>query len=544
MNRRWGQWFGTYARKKNDFWNNKIIENIHNEILEPSEEKEDEYKKEVKKEILEDLENEYNSIDEEAIFTITLQENNQEKYLGDIEIFKDIFIQESVKKFHQKLNVDAQGEGNCFLCGKAGTVYGFASPFATFTLKPKGFASNFDRENAWKQLSICRECGITCMKGREFLDTYLKYNLIGYYSRGDYIKYTYYVIPSVTYSDKYSTMKEIYQEIKDFEGYDYKEGLMNEEHPYGLLARKDNINLNFIFCKEKQKDFFDIIKTVEDVPPSWIKKVYSEFEKMNNKYFFAENNLKDVLGNKWEGGLRNGKWEGKSQNNNLKGLIRSFFPASNTTGKYDKQFLDVIGNLLSETEISKNLLIRAFIREIRDKHINENEWEEKLLSLQSLYLYSYVNKLDLLGGLNIVKKENALENLEGGSGREKINDFFEDFPDALSNNAKKAVFLEGVLTRFLLDIQSQERNSTPFRSKLRGLRLDEVKVKNLFPEITEKLRQYEAPYYSWLEEMISKYFIAADEEGWNINKNEISYYFALGLNLGRVFKKKNENEEN
>jgi len=36
--------------------------------------------------------------------------------------------------------------------------------------------------------------------------------------------------------------------------------------------------------------------------------------------------------------------------------------------------------------------------------------------------------------------------------------------------------------------------------------------------------------------LISKYLLEADENGWIISDDEISYYFALGLNFGRVFK--------
>jgi len=545
MNRRWGQWFGTYARKKNDFWNEELIKNIHNKILEPSEDQE-KYEKEVKIEILKDMKEKYDSIDGDAIFTITLLEDNKERYLGDIDIFRKIFINESVKKFHEKLKVDARGEGKCYLCGKEDTVYGFASPFAIFTLKPKGFASNFLRENAWKQFPICRECGISCIKGREFLDTFLKYTLLGYYSKGNYIQYTYYVIPTINYTnkDKKELLGEIYSEVESYKGEDYKDGLLAEEDPtFGFFSHHDDVNLSFIFCKEKQKDYFDVVEVVNEVPPSWISKVYSKFKEINLKKLFSEDSIQELLGEKWNGGLKDGKWDGEHQNTNLKGIIRTFYPASDNTGKHDKEFLDILGNILSHTKFSKDYLVKAFIREIRSRHVNEYDWSEKVLVLKSLYLYEFLSELNLLKGVRDMKEEKKLEVKKSDKYRKKMGEFFEEFSKALNTNAKKAVFLEGVLTRFLLDIQSGKRNSTPFRTKLRGLRLDEMKVKNLFPEITEKLRQYDAPYYSWLEEMISEHFIAADNDGWKINKNEISYYFALGLNLGRTFKIKEEEKE-
>jgi len=543
MKRRWGQWFGTYARKKNDFWDDDFVRKIHDEILEPSEDGES-YKKELREEILSDIKEIDKTLEEDSIYTITIEENTGEKYLGDLETFKDIFTNESVKKFHEKLKVDARGQGNCSLCGKETEVFGFASPFSIFTLKPKGFASELERKNAWKQLPVCKECGIICIKGREFLDTYLKNELLGYSWRGDYVRYTYYVIPSVTYSENgiKRTMGEIYDEIESYEDEDYEHGLLSEEDPtYGLLGEKDNVNLTFVFSKEKQKDFFDVIKLIQNVPPSWIYTVYDQFEKIDERNFFSEDNLQTLIGKKWAGSLRNGAWDGNKQNHHLKGILRYFFPASENTGKHDKDFISVLGNILSNIKFSKNILIDSFIREIRSKHVNEEGFSEKLLCLRSLYLFEYVNSLGLLKGVKNMEDENEIEK-KSDKYRRKVNEFFDEFSNALNTNAKKAVFLEGVLTRFLLDIQSQERGSTPFRSKLRGLRLDELKIKNLFPDITEKLRQYDAPYYQWLEEMISQYFIAADDEGWDISKNEVSYYFALGLNLGRSFKIKEEKE--
>jgi len=122
---------------------------------------------------------------------------------------------------------------------------------------------------------------------------------------------------------------------------------------------------------------------------------------------------------------------------------------------------------------------------------------------------------------------------------EKIKKFLNEYPEAFDAPDKKAVFLEGVLAKFLLDVQYANRKSTPFRTKLHGLKLDAIKIKKLLPEIVEKLREYKAGY-PWLEELTSKHLVEADNNGWNLSKDEISYYFALGLNLGGIFKEKEE----
>ncbi len=118
---------------------------------------------------------------------------------------------------------------------------------------------------------------------------------------------------------------------------------------------------------------------------------------------------------------------------------------------------------------------------------------------------------------------------------ESIENFLKEYNVAFDAPDKRATFLLGVLARFLLDVQYANRKSTPFRSKLSGLRLDESKLKRLFPEIVEKLEEYDV-HYPRLKEYISKTLVEAENSGWNLSKDKISYYFALGLNLGGIFK--------
>ena len=119
---------------------------------------------------------------------------------------------------------------------------------------------------------------------------------------------------------------------------------------------------------------------------------------------------------------------------------------------------------------------------------------------------------------------------------ERVELFFNKYSNFFNVNVKKAIFLEGVLTQFLLNIQYQERKATPFRIKLKGLKLDEKQIKKLLPEIQNKLEEYGKNYYKELESIISNYFVLSGND-WNISNDEISFYFVLGMNLSNVFKK-------
>ncbi len=121
--------------------------------------------------------------------------------------------------------------------------------------------------------------------------------------------------------------------------------------------------------------------------------------------------------------------------------------------------------------------------------------------------------------------------------KDKVTLFFETFQDFFTTDAHKGVFLLGILTKLLLNIQSQERNSTPFRSRLKGLKMDSRDLVSLLPMIVDKLEQYQKNYYSRLETLISKFMIAAgDHNKWEIPLDELNYIFVLGMNLSDYFK--------
>jgi CRISPR-associated protein Csh1 len=167
-------------------------------------------------------------------------------------------------------------------------------------------------------------------------------------------------------------------------------------------------------------------------------------------------------------------------------------------------------------------------------------------TLRGLQLLDYLNYLDLLDNFNGENKvrtdfDNTL-NKCNTSIDEKANLLFSEFPDFFNQPAKRAVFLQGTLTQYLLNIQWHDRGASPFRTKLHGLKLDEKLVKKLFPEIQNKLEDYGKNYYRDLETLISKYMLQAGSN-WNISKDEINFYYVLGMNLSYLFKNQGENAD-
>jgi len=121
-----------------------------------------------------------------------------------------------------------------------------------------------------------------------------------------------------------------------------------------------------------------------------------------------------------------------------------------------------------------------------------------------------------------------------------FEEFFAENP-LLDDEAKKALFLEGVLAQYLMNIQYQERSSTPFRSRLNGLKIDEKVAKRLLPEMINKLEEYGKNYYRNLEKILGEYMLQANFKKYSVD--ELSYYFTLGMVLADHFKINEENKE-
>jgi CRISPR-associated protein Csh1 len=520
---RWDLWFRTFHEK----YDHPIIQSLRLEIQNR--------KEEISKRILEICTDLDKKEIKRILISISFLENGIEKHLNDIEIFKRIFIEESIEYFYFKHDTCSKGNGTCSLCMENAEVYGFASPFSVFTVDKVGFAYDFSRKNSWKQLPICKNCAIYLAFGKKFLEENLTFPLYGY---------RYYVIPRYLLG---RIDNNLIEEIILSKGTSDHENLLGdcqrvlfEDNIVDILKEKeDMINLIFVFIEPEQKDFFKIVKYVEDVPPSWIRRASTVFCEINSRSIFREGRLKTVFGKGWSEDFLGGMYKGKRiPRMNLAGIIREFFPDN---------YVNIIGDILGVRPIEKNYLIRAFMENIRDKYINNEDWSLQLLALKSIYFLTFLIQLKLIGTTGKSKKTPNKEVLFMGTKEkkeevEKVENFFMEFSEAFDSPDKKAVFLEGILTRKLLNVQFAKRNSTPFRSKLSGLKLNEKKVKKLLPEIMEKLTSYESFSYQWLEELVSRFYIEADQEGWKISDDEISYYFALGLNLGQILKEGGQNE--
>jgi CRISPR-associated protein Csh1 len=448
-----------------------------------------------KEKILKDLSDKLNNIKpslkrkQGCLFTLAIEENGEIKYLGDYQVFKDLLIN-SVKEDYRQI---MQVKHICSVCGEVkDEVYGDAIPFAFYTLdKPGYIAGGFYKENAWKNAPLCLECILKIKEGKKFLEEKLKSTLGGQ---------QYFLIPKFILGVKGS------EEIVDtfFNYFEHRDDLLNQrtlkrisEDEKEILEElgklKDVLTYNFLFFRAVKQEF-KINLLVEDILPSRISTIFEAKKRAENKEIFKNVNIEFRFD-----------------------ILKQFISSQKT-------FFEIIDKTFRGITIDKNLLFSLFLNRIRQSFVNETY-------LKPLVLKAFVSFL-FFKELGILTKNEDFKN--GGEIvselKERTEGFFKNFSNTFYTPAHKAVFLLGVLTQKLLNIQNRERRSTPFREKLKGLKMKEEDFKSLLPKIQNKLEEYKKNYYHSLETLISEYFIEAGRN-WSFSTDELNFYFVLGMNL-------------
>lgn len=503
--------------------------------------------------ILLDLKIKYNTLDKKDRSIITLLIYSPDKrYIGDFPIFRRILIEKTSYSYFQKYGKESKSTNKvCSVCRKnSELVFGFVGTYEFYTVDKPGFVSGgFDQSLAWKNYPVCLKCALTLEEGRKYIHETSNFRFYGF---------NYYVIPKLLNQNK---RDDIFKILKQFKGKDPKFEKKyirlldaNEEDILSILAEQDNFFNNNLLIYKIDNSAFRILLYIEDILPSRLKKLFQAKEKVDKINIFSEYILKD----------------GKSMEFNF-GNIFSFFPSLKGKGSMEQDlssidstvqvskyrskgkvnmeqdlssyFLEITNKIFTNKKIDYSFLIWGIMHKIQREFQDETK-STKYLTLKGFQLLIYLNELKLLDDFNGGKSmnEKSITNLLQGMNlqlEEKVNTLFKEFPDFFNKESKKAIFLEGVLTQYLLNIQYNDRKATPFRVKLQGLKLDEKHIKKLLPEIQNKLEEYGKNHYKNLEFLIGKYMIQSGE-GWGMSNDEISFYFVLGMNLSNLFKSTTE----
>lgn len=474
-----------------------------------------------REQIYSDVDEAYDKLEREekrgCLLTLNIWENEETgNYIDSYKVFRDAVKANVIDSWIEKYGEESIGNGKCALCEVVGELVGFGFPFPFRSFDKIGFAPSLDRGRAWQQFPMCQECAYSLKAAQSFLEE-------NSFSFGPGRGIEYYIIPSFPLG---RPEEGLIEEILKGKREDALHLFSAEEFYTNIILGRENIAMTLIFLfYTKSQSQQRIEKYVEDVPPSWVKTLYDKRDIVESKPIFSETELRKIISEKKTGG-----WEFRTFDT----AIWRILPDPKELYDHTELALDFIKRILRGERINKELLFDMMASEIQRRYRAASKGSVKFTESNldySLNSFMFIQFL-LECGLLEVKNMEEIEVMEEGN---VFEEFFGEYPRAFDTPEKRAVFLEGVLTKRLMNVQYGSRGSTPFRSKLHGLRLDVEKIKSLLGEINAKLEEYDVGYMN-LKRTLSTYMVEAEENGWDITRDEVTYYFTLGLNLCNRFK--------
>jgi CRISPR-associated protein Csh1 len=423
----------------------------------------------------------------EYIFiTVKIEEDGEDYYPGDLEVFKRSLIKNVERK---ELEIFSEKEV-CSICKEEkDVVIGNAGVYAFYTLDKPGFiVGGFDKDLAWRNFPVCLDCKRAMEEGKRFIRENLRfsfagipYQLIPKFILGkDYIKD---IVDIFSDSSKIISLKK---EVK-------KACLADEEEILDYLSEtQDLLTLNFLFIKEQQSAE-KILLLIEDVFPSRLKSIF----------------------------LAKGYVDRLFDENFTFRTIRNFFSKSDPNkGSYDldKYFLEVVDSIFKNKSIDRSFIMDFLMKRIRDRFIKDDYLA--VCIKEAFMVVIFLERLNLLE-MEVKDMETRL-----------FDELFKKYEPTFEAPAKKGLFLLGALTELLLRRQFKERGSKPFMKELKSLKMDQKDFIGLLPKIQNKLEEYDAfdKGKRILAEEASHYLLLAGDS-WGMGVDEMNFYFACGMNL-------------
>lgn len=408
------------------------------------------------------------------------------------------FYQSYSDKIRKKLVGEESYSGTCCLCGEKNVdLLPKVDVFKFYTLDKPGFISGgFSEENIWRNCPVCISCEPVLREGKKYMLDHLGFNFYGIY---------YYLIPSSTCNqDVQDILVDMLENISN-KSFSFKEGASKEidslsDDIFDELAEYGDVNSFRIIFFKKENSAERILLDIKDIFPSRFRELYSAKYKIEETYNSIINEKFNF--NYFREFLK--KTDNKMRDNDL-----------------DNNFLSLTKDIFTGEKLSVSTLLPHYMRNIRYAFVNDDKFYVTIL-----HAWIGINYLYEIGCIDY-RREDFME--------EKLEEILGPYSLGLDTNIKKALVLTGALAKKVMNIQFRELNgSTPFTSKLKGLKMRQTDVQGLISEAVNKMMEYKS--FSKSSELIAntafKLIIETDPK-WELSTDEINFYIAGGMTLSK-----------
>ncbi len=480
--------------------------------------------------ILQDLEQIYKNRDRNILCFLTVSAIKDEKEFlpGDIPVFQKAFVNDSLRGFYYRTtgNIDTRIEsGVCSMCHQTDIeTYGFASPFSFYTIDKPGYISGgFQKSMIPYNYPVCRMCSIWLLLGKKYLDEHLTFNAFGK---------SLYIIPKTKNTSSLSRVLNNLKKLNHAETFnEFQEIYLDREDKlFKYLSQIDeDCTFNIVFFKEDNRAF-RILLDLNDVLPSRLKTIFQMMKNIISTDFFRQF---PVSGKREMHIWFNFNW------------LRDILESSGN----DRYFMEAFGSIITNKKIDYHFLLKFVMQELINAFNETGKKDYKLFTISSYGFLLFLHNLNLLnyyrkgGDYMNIPDRNVYDIKDYSSRKDMFEAFFHDHRSFFDKPEKKAAFMIGYLTQNLLNIQMKKYdNNTPFRARLKGLKLTEKDIRRLYYEISNKLGEYEIHYLKPEEGLCAGYFIRTDGK-WRMLNEEISFFVALGMNMTHCFRFQKNHKE-
>lgn len=405
----------------------------------------------------------------------------------------------------------------CSITAHKTEVFGYASLYNFYAPKtyPSVVAGGFDSTKSWRNFPTSKDGVLMLETAKAFVEKELQFKFCGY---------QYFLLPTPVLNAPNEDFSAVVSDFKTFALTDEAKQQSNlvELDLVSALAEQRNSATYTLFFFEKNKEEFKILASIDDVFPSYMRRVYEARQAIEAFHVFQNLPGKDKTTYNLRFDFR---------------LVQHFYPTNKMDGDNTHHFLNIVRSVFMQKPIDYSFILQAIMRRVRKSSVNSGRFD--LDALKGYMLLAFLAKLHLLHQYShqtMSKPVNVDAPLEAFF---KEHEGFFDYGSPL----KRAVFLEGVLVKKLLNYQQFDRGSQPFSARLNGLNINKKIFERLLSEIRSKFIEYGKPYaHQKLDEAISTYTVACDPKDWKISDDEYSFYFTLGMSLAKQFYPKESKE--
>ncbi|GEM_PF-1046423 len=403
----------------------------------------------------------------------------------------------------------------CHGCGEKKTVYGGVGELLKFyTVDKYGYAPELDPKGAWRQYALCEDCIFDLERGKRACEEFLTYSFYGK---------NFWLLPvSATnleailnrFENFHRTGGDLYRDQYE----DFEDRLLYE----ASQSQDEYLFYHFVFMAKDQQAL-RILLHLEEILPSLI----AEYLRLKQQVEADFKKNFDFLGSAFS-------------------CKFNFFssPGLKTTrekpGFSDEDFYRLVDCTFRKKEIEEKFLLSRIMARIRKEFV-DSQGEERIPWWLVVDAFLQLKFLLAWG----VLKRNTPKIQGVPMENQAFSSFFEPYEDFFDHPSKKALLLLGVLVQKFLNYQFNERGSTPFTKRLKGLRLNQKETQDLFRELLNKMNEYGIGHW-WkdLREGLSLNLMASGSR-WPLSSDEIGFYLALGMSLYNhpAFKAKEEKKE-